>query len=262
MNLPSFSFRVLSKGVFEKNQVHVSWNDRTAPPSPEIQSDIDTFWQKNYSGANEKDFVYNGDLCRVVSWQAADGRFELELAHTDYKTLLYSNHVNRTAEDNTRVEFVARALGISAILVTADQQFLLIKRSDRVGEGPGKLDVVGGHVEPIAHLVAGVPDPFLGIAEELREEVGFSPERMSCIGLLETVDTRKPEMVFFGRTEQTAAEVFKAASACACDEIAELLAVANDRQTLAALLESRFDRFTAAAAGCVFLYLQLMEELS
>ncbi|XP_028445272.1 uridine diphosphate glucose pyrophosphatase NUDT22 [Perca flavescens] len=80
----------------------------------------------------------------------------LRLGLTCYKDYLGTNWSCRVAELRQRgeVEFgdplalLAQPLGVGAVLCTDDSQVVLIRRSQRVAEAGGLLDIPGGHPEP------------------------------------------------------------------------------------------------------------------
>ncbi|XP_008302343.1 uridine diphosphate glucose pyrophosphatase NUDT22 [Stegastes partitus] len=80
----------------------------------------------------------------------------LRLGLTCYKDYLGTNWSSQVAELRRRgeVEFgdplalLAQPLGVGAVLRTADSQVVLIRRSQRVAEAGGFLDLPGGHPEP------------------------------------------------------------------------------------------------------------------
>lgn len=80
----------------------------------------------------------------------------LRLGLTSYKDYLGTNWSGQ-AKDLCRrgeVEFgdplclLAQPLGVGAVLCTADEQIVFIRRSQRVAEAGGFLDIPGGHPEP------------------------------------------------------------------------------------------------------------------
>lgn len=80
----------------------------------------------------------------------------LRLGLTCYKDYLGTNWSCRVAELRQlgEAEFedplalLAQPLGVGAILCTGDDQVVLIRRSQRVAEAGGLLDIPGGHPEP------------------------------------------------------------------------------------------------------------------
>jgi hypothetical protein len=95
--------------------------------------------------------LFNGQLCRLDGWQCSGTDLEIVLGLTEYKELLYSN--NHTAQVMTEYgsEALSNALGISAVLLSRDDKLMMIRRSSAVGECPGMLDVLGGHIDPTEH---------------------------------------------------------------------------------------------------------------
>lgn len=80
----------------------------------------------------------------------------LRLGLTSYKDYLGTNWSGQAEELCRRgeVEFgdplclLAQPLGVGAVLCTVDEQIVLIRRSLRVAEAGGLLDIPGGHPEP------------------------------------------------------------------------------------------------------------------
>lgn len=80
----------------------------------------------------------------------------LRLGLTCYKDYLGTNWSNRASElcKLGKMEFedswalLAQPLGVGAVLCTRDHQVVLIRRSHRVAEAGGLLDIPGGHPEP------------------------------------------------------------------------------------------------------------------
>lgn len=80
----------------------------------------------------------------------------LKIGLTCYKDYLGTNWSCRAAELRQQggAEFgdplalLAQPLGVGAILCTADGQVVLIRRSQKVAEAAGLLDIPGGHPEP------------------------------------------------------------------------------------------------------------------
>lgn len=131
----------------------------------------------------------------------------LRLGLTCYKDYLGTNWSRRVAELRQRggAEFsdplalLAQPLGVAAVLCTDDGQLVLIRRSQRVAEAEGLLDVPGGHPEPqvvcerlgraaceeISMVAmqqrpeAVVSELFAAVCAEIRDEVNVP---LSCLG--------------------------------------------------------------------------------
>lgn len=80
----------------------------------------------------------------------------LQLGLTCYKDFLGTNwsHEAGNLQQRGQLEvgdpqaLLAQPLGVGAILVTTDGQVVMLKRSQRVAEAAGLLDIPGGHPEP------------------------------------------------------------------------------------------------------------------
>lgn len=104
----------------------------------------------------------------------------LRLGLTCYKDYLGTNWSNRASElcQLGEMEFedpwalLAQPLGVGAVLCTCDRQVVLIRRSHRVAEAGGLLDIPGGHPEPKVKerelRVTDMIDGFYTIAALLR----------------------------------------------------------------------------------------------
>ncbi|XP_070692758.1 uridine diphosphate glucose pyrophosphatase NUDT22 [Pempheris klunzingeri] len=124
----------------------------------------------------------------------------LRLGLTCYKDYLGTNWSCRVAELHGRgeVEFsdsaalLAQPLGVGGVLCTDDGQVVLIRRSQRVAEAGGLLDIPGGHPEPkvvcerlgqavsdeqirvsMMQQRAVVSELFLSVCAEIRDEVNI-----------------------------------------------------------------------------------------
>ncbi|KAM7389884.1 hypothetical protein PAMP_023830 [Pampus punctatissimus] len=124
--------------------------------------------------------------------QEAGAILTMRLGLTCYKDYLGTNWSCRVAELRQRGEeefsdplaLLAQPLGVGAVLCTEDGQVVLIRRSQRVAEAGGLLDIPGGHPEPKAvceeqvslvalqqRLEAVVAEFFSSVCAEIRDEV-------------------------------------------------------------------------------------------
>lgn len=139
-----------------------------------------TVWDERRKATNA-DHLFNGTkfrLHRVVATSDAESdRVMLQLGITDYKALLATNncieHIRAQPEVvnglNDVDSLLSQALGVEALVVTADEKLVLFRRSKFVAEMPGWWCCPGGHCEPsnvvtrlttatvIDDLVKGVP---------------------------------------------------------------------------------------------------------
>lgn len=252
-------FRVLYSARFSQGQVVINWNPEKREFPLELTQQIDSFWQQKIVETGKNQFIFNGELCRLKDWRVQKDQLTLDLGLSDYKELLYSNQFTIEIEERFGKDSLSRALGVSAILVSSDEQIILIKRSRVVGENPGDLDVLGGHIHPQENAVSGIPDPFLAIKDEIKEELNLDlaeNEPLTCIGLIETTTTKKPELIFQTKSRLTSGEITQLASSKKSEEIAEYLTIPNQKDSLTDFSENKAEQFSPSALGVLSVYAQ------
>jgi ADP-ribose pyrophosphatase YjhB (NUDIX family) len=185
----------------------VHWDPSTRLVARELQTAIESAWERLDPNPH-----FNGRIIRLDNWSLSSEELVLYLSPTDYQSLLYSNAHVEEIVDQWGEEALAQALGISAVVVSADDRVVLMRRSDKVGEYPGCFDVFGGHIdlpEP-----AEKPDPFVSMAKELDEELALAAGTYSlhCFGLLKARKTRKPELLFIAQCAEESEGLLQAAA--------------------------------------------------
>lgn len=241
---------------FKKAQVKTDWQTVPANLPGGVAAAMEKHWQENIQATGKGDHIYNGNLCRLQDWQVAGDQLRLRLRPTSYKHLLYSNGHCEDIRKRFGTAALSRALGISLLLISADNRLIVIRRSHQVGESPGKLDVIGGHVTPDEHLVQGKPDVFFAIADELQEETGLrirDTENITITGLLETTSNCKPELIFHYPGSLTAQEIIAAGEQQRAPEIAAFMSVENQQAVLMDFLRERRDAISPSAFGAIWM---------
>jgi len=246
-------YRILCQGRWLPEQVEIDFNQQfyVLPESHAKRSYV--FWQKII--ADGRKLLFNGELFRLEGQVATPKLLRLTLSSTCYRDQIYSNvHIDDLLKSHG-ARAPARALGVSALLITADGFTPIIRRSDHLGEEPGKLDVVGGHAHPDQHLKSGQPDFFRAIHEEVAAELNLNPSRFVasyCCGLVENARTRKPELVFLINLRESFEEMCSAASkAPEADEIVEILPAKATRSGLSEVTAKNQSNFTPVGLGCL-----------
>ncbi|XP_072293688.1 uridine diphosphate glucose pyrophosphatase NUDT22 isoform X2 [Eucyclogobius newberryi] len=124
----------------------------------------------------------------------------LRLGLTSYKDYLGTNWSEQAVELCRRGEMefgdplslLAQPLGVGAVICTVDEQIVFIRRSQRVAEAGGLLDIPGGHPEPkvvcenlgveiceekismdMLSPVAVVTELFSSVCAEIRDEINI-----------------------------------------------------------------------------------------
>jgi hypothetical protein len=248
-------FRIHCLGRWLPSQVLSNFSNHNFILPGDLPARAQKFWDELVS---RRPGFFNGALCRLESFDASPAQFELRLSRTCYRDLLFCNEHAAEILKSFGEQSLVRALGISVVIETADGFLPLMKRSEKMGEGPGLIDVFGGHVHPDQHAQHGIPDVFLAMADEMHTELGLLSEHcdgFSCIGLLENWQTRKPELVFEARLRLTLAELhLEATHAKERDEYVEILAMAAKPQESKAFLEHNAKKFTPVGYGCLSLF--------
>ena len=101
--------------------------------------------------------LWNGTKFRLDSVLVQhDGQATFNLGITGYKDFIGTNwspsaklfqQLGKTNHNNEQIH-MSDALGVGALVQTADDYMVLIRRSQHCGEAVGLLDVPGGHPEP------------------------------------------------------------------------------------------------------------------
>ncbi len=250
------SFRIHLTGNWPRSRVQINYQQTEYIFSDKFARLALAFWESELTKGNQ--YLFNGALCRLENFSQINGTLQLSLSRTCYRDLLFSNAHTGELLTEFGESGPVRALGISAVIETADGFLPLIRRSERVGEFPGGLDVVGGHVHPDDHLRDGVPDVFFAIADEVHAELGIPHHLLDafiCCGLAENWLHCKPELAFFLALPLTMKEVQElAASAREADEFAELFAVRAEQTSLQRFIAENAARITPSAHGCLQIY--------
>ena len=254
-------FRIFLSGYWTPAQVRTIYRPTEYIFRSDFARRAETHWQTLL--ADGKKFLFNGALCRLEKFGAENGHLQLSFSRTCYRDLLFSNANTAELIATLGESGPVQALGISAVIETADGFLPIIRRSMHVGEGPGALDIIGGHIHPDEHFRNGAPDVFVAIKDEIHAELGVPLDRLDdcvCIGLTESFRQRKPELAFFVRLPLTMAEIRQLAQhAPEGDEYAELFAIGAEAATVAKFCDEHGDNIASATRGCLQLYRQMRE---
>ncbi len=243
-------YKILFSKPIAKDKIKIHWRPLQQSLPTQLQNRIQAYWTQ----VGEKHF--NGQLARLDHWCFQGSELKLALSITDYQTLIYSNaHIN-IIQTVWGESCWSRALGVSAVVITADHYILYMQRSNGVGEYPGCFDIFGGHID-VSEKMTDAPDVFGAIKQELHEELGLPKETSSCscIGLIEVEENKKPELIFKTQCPFTKDRI-KALARSAVDrsEYVELFFQSDSKSGLAALIETEGHRFSPSAVAGLQLY--------
>ncbi|XP_038265723.1 uridine diphosphate glucose pyrophosphatase NUDT22 isoform X1 [Dermochelys coriacea] len=181
------------KGLAETEvqaELSPAYNRRQLPGG---QAWIDALWEAR---CRHSPWLFNGSKFRLHSAQLDGGSLTFRLGLTCYKDFLGTNragmarHLQQQGQQDfgDSQAYLAEPLGVGAMVHTDDDCFVFLRRSQRVGEAPGLIDIPGGHPEPQA-VVGDVPEEsicseelprqmvvkeiFTSILREIRDEVNL-----------------------------------------------------------------------------------------
>ena len=256
-------FTVLVQGEYGIEELRIIWNHKLQDVPVQQKHDIDANWQKLISSESfRQGKIFNGRLARLDGYSVNEQRLTLAISETDYKTLMYSNKNVERIISTWGESCLSRALGVSAVVLSSDQQIMLMKRNPFVGEFPNLYDVFGGHIEPESYSATGQPDIFAAISNELVQELNLSPadSHLICIGLIESTPNRKPELVFTASSSLESERIIQLSrKAKDSDEYVRIFSISNSYNSLSEFMKANKDRITPSAYGCLWLYLQMEE---
>jgi 8-oxo-dGTP pyrophosphatase MutT (NUDIX family) len=178
-------------GDFAPGQVRTRWVESTRQKVPELEAQIEHNWE----AAQRRPGVRLIDLpmCRLESFRAGS-ELDLDFSLTSYKTFVGTHYADPQVAQRFGRGTLAYAMGMSAVVTSADGFFLLGKRNASVAHYAGRVHTFAGTLEP-----EEAEDVFAAIARELDEELHVSRNELSdlkCMGLVEDISLHQPELVF------------------------------------------------------------------
>uniref|UniRef100_A0A8C5G565 Nudix (nucleoside diphosphate linked moiety X)-type motif 22 n=1 Tax=Gouania willdenowi TaxID=441366 RepID=A0A8C5G565_GOUWI len=167
------------------------------PCDPALERHIEEVWTARLA---KEPWLFNGTKFRLHSFRDVPSirpLLTLTLGLTCYKDYLGTNWSSQVEELRQRGEveygdplaLLAQPLGVGAVLFTHDGHVVLIRRSQRVAEAGGQLDIPGGHPEPevgwmmdgcgvrdVLSMICVLPEAvvselFSSVCAEIRDEV-------------------------------------------------------------------------------------------
>ncbi|XP_030074325.1 uridine diphosphate glucose pyrophosphatase NUDT22 isoform X1 [Microcaecilia unicolor] len=141
---------------------------------PEYEPQIAAIWE---NCCRNKPWLFNGSKFRVHSVAMERGVLIFRFGLTCYRDFIGTNWSSQAAylQQQGQADFedsqayLAEPLGVGAMLHTADDYFVFLRRSLHVGEAPGLIDIPGGHPEPKA-VARGVPEELINL-DDLPEDL-------------------------------------------------------------------------------------------
>ncbi|KAG8564226.1 hypothetical protein GDO81_016375 [Engystomops pustulosus] len=218
------------------------------------------------------------------------GGLTLHLALTCYRDFLGTNWSGeaRALQERGGQEYgdteayLAQPLGVGAALQCKDGRFVMLRRSHKVGEAPGLLDVPGGHPEPKAvapnipeeELSLEVLEPELVIRElfssilaEIRDEVNLPLSTLSeplLLGIARNhTSAGRPSAEFYVKCSLTSEEVRERYLQGGPEAHESTEVIFLEKEDLMTIENSEmWKELCPSAKGCVKLYLMVREQRS
>lgn len=169
---------------------------------PEVETTIERAWERAMRRPGVH--LFDGPMCRLESWTAADDRLDLVLSATSYRVFLGTNMTHPELAEQFGADVMANPIGLSPALLSSDGVLLMGRRTASVAYYPGRVHPFAGAMEPED------ADPFAGIRRELQEELSLAADdisEMRCLGIAEDILLRQPELIFAVRSKRTREEI-------------------------------------------------------
>ena len=166
--------------------------------SKEINQKITSYW-KEVKKKNDK--IFNGKVFSYINSHIKGENIIITIMETDFMAYTGTNlnpHFDGTDDE------MANVLGITVILHTSDDKFLMGKRSKLVSEGQNMWHTIGGNLDSTD--ISG------NMLRELEEEVNITAdtiERFLIIGLVKNCRSHRLEMLFYAKTSLTSYDIEK-----------------------------------------------------
>jgi len=217
-------------GRFSPAHVLVRTVPDAHPRFPEIETAIDLAWKQALAQPNVK--LFDGPMSRLESFSARDGILELNLSTTSYRQFCGTNLMHPEFAQRFGWAALANSVGASCALQSADGWLLMGRRNNTVAYYPRRIHPFAGALEPHQPM-----DVFADARRELWEELSLPAEaiaEMWCLGLVEDISLRQPELIFSVKSNRSRAEIEKNLNAA---EHSAVMAIAGDTPGIDALLK-------------------------
>lgn len=250
------AFFVDAIGPYSPDQLSVTWSETQRKSAPDIDQLIAEEWERRTAEAEATGTpLWNGPLCRLISYRAVAGRLELAMGPTDYRCFVGTNLHNSRLRYSHGPQLLANPVGMSAVVTSEDTYILLGQRSDQVAFHAHRIHPIAGCLDPAADRT---PDPFEGIQGELRGELALRPDqidRLVCLGLVRDKRIVQPELVFDVAIAATADQIRRMhESAPDSDEHTDLIVVRDEPGAVVGFIERQAEALTAVATASLLLH--------
>ena len=191
--------RILFQQSFFRQDVDIYWQNQPIQLPEQYEKWCEIVWQ------TRKPQTFDGKIARLEDWSIRNEKLELYLCPVFYRTLLASNSFCQEICRDLGTYYCARALGLSVVIISCDERYFCIKRSQAVEEYPGYWDIVGGHID----CGNDAPDVFAAICQEIEEETALTTtdSDIECYALMLDEKKHKPELLFIYKSSLLSTEI-------------------------------------------------------
>lgn len=200
------------------------------PRIAEIETAIDVAWKQALSRTNVK--LFDGPMSRLESYSVNGDGLHLNLSTTSYRQFCGTNLMHPEFADRFGWAALANSVGASCALQSADGWLLMGRRNNTVAYYPNRVHPFAGALEPRQPM-----DVFDDARRELWEELSLPAgaiEQILCLGLVEDISLRQPELIFSVKSNRSRLEIEKHLDAA---EHSDIVAIAADTPSIDALLK-------------------------
>jgi len=133
MNAARVNVRVMGK--FGRGQVRTQWVPEARPRVGEVEEAIEEAWDRASRRPGVK--LFDLPMCRLESFNAAEGLLSLSISLTTYKAFVGTNYSHAQWKQQYGAGILANPLGMSAVIQSGDDFFMLGRRNAAVAHYPG-----------------------------------------------------------------------------------------------------------------------------
>lgn len=155
--------------------------------------------------------AFDGSLLRLDAFHSDGAHLRIQSSRTCYSAYVATRHPDFAAEHPGCQR--ADPLGMTAVVLSADRQVIVTRRSLVADQNPGALYLIGGYADPPQG--DGKLDLFLEIAREIREELAVTDLVRSAsfaIGLAYDPVFCHPELFFLTASQSDAGAIIAGAN--------------------------------------------------
>ncbi|HEY2587388.1 MAG TPA: NUDIX domain-containing protein [Tepidisphaeraceae bacterium] len=232
-------------GDWPPDRVRARWVPSGRRTPPEVERLVEKAWERALRRPGVK--LFDGPMCRMERWHAADGTLELDLSVTGYKAFLGTNMSHPELAERFGRDVMANPVGVSPALETADGYLLLGRRNETLAYYPNRTHPFAGALEPRDN-----GDLFAAVRRELAEELALGDADVldvRCTGIAEDRALRQPELLFRVSTSRTRGQI---AAQVHAEEHGGSLAIPADPRAVAEAIHD--PAFTPVAVASLLLW--------